>query len=181
MSEHFIILGLPRSMTAWVSCFLTCGDVFCQHELSGRFPIEDISGVVRDQPFPISGICDSGLSQHGRPFVEKYFPNARVAIISRMYDDCVDSLEGIGLSHESADRLCGPALNGISWFAKEQAERFTFDELQTEEGARRLWEYVAPYVPLPPAHLAKMMTLKVTVHPKVYTEAAAALNALTAA
>lgn len=179
MSEHFIILGLPRSMTAWVSCFLTCGDVFCQHELTGRVPLEEISGVVQGQPFPVSGVCDSGLSQYSRPFVEKYFPNARVAIVSRMFDDCLKSLEDIGFSNHSAMSMLVPALNGISWFAEEQAERFSTDELQTEEGARRLWEYVAPSVPLPPAHLEKMLTLKVVQHPKVYKEVAQVLNSLT--
>ena len=55
MSEHFIILGLPRSMTAWVSCFLTCGDVFCQHELEGRMYFDEFTGSIREQPFPVSG------------------------------------------------------------------------------------------------------------------------------
>lgn len=180
MDEHFIILGLPRSMTAWVSCFLTCGEVFCQHELAEKMPIKDIIDEIRSPIFPVSGICDSGLIFHWKKMVEA-FPNARFAYIDRDSDECVDSLMGLGLSCKAAsDIVRGPVFQSWDFCTKFKPEIFEFDELQTEAGAKRLWDYCAPHHPLPPAHLRKMMSLKVTVHPKVYREAADALNVLTA-
>lgn len=179
MSEHFIILGLPRSMTAWVSCFLTCGEVFCQHELAEKMPIEEVFENI-PQPFAVSGICDSGLTAHWKKVV-KSFPNARYVFLWRRIDHVEKSLENaLGISEKTARRIAlnvdGHSQDFVD--AMPKAEHFNFDELQTPEGATRLWEYCAPSVPLPPAHLAKMMTLKVTVHPKVYSEAVAALNQL---
>lgn len=182
MDEHFIILGLPRSMTAWVSCFLTCGEVFCQHELAEKMPIEDIIDEIRSPIFPVSGVCDSGLMIHWELLMEK-FPNARFVYIDREYEDVVESFCGVtGLSTSQCMEALMPITSEACNFLQEEGsyEKFAFDELQTEDGARRLWNYCAPHHPLPPAHLRKMMSLKVTVHPKVYAEVAATLNQLTA-
>lgn len=178
MDEHFIILGLPRSMTAWVSCFLTCGEVFCQHELSGHYPVEELPDRIR-QHFPVCGVCDSALSFHWRD-IWYAFPKARFALIERDADDCLNSLQkSVGLSVEASEKIVDQLTNDITdMVAVLRPKRFAFDELQTEDGARRLWNYCAPHHPLPPAHLRKMMSLKVTVHPKVYAEAAATLNSL---
>lgn len=178
MNEHFIILGLPRSMTAWVSCFLTCGDVFCQHELVDHYPIEEALEKI-PQPFAIYGACDSGMLFFQDHLLER-FPNANYIWIERPSEQCEESfIAAIGISRE-AMRLqfeCWQQEKS-NFFVDADPKIFYFDELQTEEGARRLWEYVAPSVPLPPAHLAKMLSLKVVVHPKVYTEAANLLNSL---
>lgn len=181
MSEHFIILGLPRSMTAWVSCFLTCGDVFCQHELAEHEPMELALEKI-PQPFAISGVCDSGLLFYHEWVREKY-PNAKYLWIERPQEDAEDSfMAATGTSRAQLGMTFqGWRIEKELFLEFTKPEVFTFDELQTEEGAKRLWDYVAPSVPLPPAHLAKMMTLKVVVHPKVYAEAAATLNALTTA
>lgn len=182
MDEHFIILGLPRSMTAWVSCFLTCGEVFCQHELAEKMPIEEVIDEIRSPIFPVSGICDSGLLRYWRD-VHRAFPNARFVLIYRPILDSVQSLVNLGLTQESAGKTVGLLVDYVNDFldAELDHEPITFDELQTLKGAKRLWNYCAPHHPLPPAHLRKMMSLKVTVHPKVYAEAAATLNQLTAA
>lgn len=179
MDEHFIILGLPRSMTAWVSCFLTCGEVFCQHELAEKMPIEDIIDEIRSPIFPVSGICDSGLLMY-HEWLKKEFPKAKFVWIDRPQEDAEFSfMLATGTSRAQM------GITFESWkierenFLSTNPEVFTFDELQTEDGARRLWNYCAPHHPLPPAHLRKMMSLKVTVHPKVYGEAAKILNKMT--
>lgn len=184
MDEHFIILGLPRSMTAWVSCFLTCGEVFCQHELAPYVAYDDAAHEVATdlirQPFPVSGICDSGMLPYWEGLMEE-LPHARFVWIDRPEVDCINSLHGIGLDAPAAiATIFSRSYEREQIKSHPQIEQFTFDELQTEDGARRLWNYCAPHHPLPPAHLRKMMSLKVTVHPKVYAEAAATLNQLTA-
>lgn len=180
MDEHFIILGLPRSMTAWVSCFLTCGEVFCQHELAEKMPIEDIIDEIRSPIFPVSGICDSGLLSY-HEWLREAFPKAKYVWIDRpQYDAEQSFLAATGLSRAQMGLIFqGWRIEKTLFLQFAKPAVFTFDELQTEDGARRLWNYCAPHHPLPPAHLRKMMSLKVTVHPKVYREAAEALNILT--
>jgi hypothetical protein len=181
MSEHFIILGLPRSMTAWVSCFMTCGDAFCQHELSGQFQGQDLIARI-SQPFPVSGICDSVLISvlSDANLLKSNLPFAKYVWIERPISDCVESFcKATGVEKEKAEEIIYEIQCVTGFFLDTvDCETFTFDELQTEEGARRLWEYCAPSVPLPPAHLKKMMSLKVVQHPKVYQEAAKLLNSL---
>lgn len=165
MNEHFLIFGLPRSMTAWVSCFLTCGDVFCQHEVSPLDP-EKIPDFIR-QPFPVSGICDSSAAKEWRR-IYHHFPKARYAVILRRPEECVGSLlSATGISPEVAWNIIEGIEEHLGYVMQIiKPEQFTTEELQTPEGATRLWNYIAPSVPLPPAHLEKMLSLKVVQKPE---------------
>lgn len=179
MNEHFLIFGLPRSMTAWVSCFLTCGDVFCQHELINHHPIDEVMKRVR-QPFPISGVSDSGMVFFWRDLIEE-FPHAKIVWVDRDPAHCMDSfLKATGFVREQMQvNFGGWEIERAEFIQQIEPKVFTFNELQTREGAARLWNYIAPSVPLPPAHLEKMMTLKVVQHPKVSEEVIRSFNALT--
>lgn len=184
MSEHFIILGLPRSMTAWVSCFLTCGDVFCQHEIYPKVSHDDAAHeaaeLIRSQPFPVSGVCDPGLLPYWEGLAEE-FPEATFIFIHRPVGAVAESLNNIGIKAKQAWEMARRMYEIGRKFTRSPdcLYEFDFDKIQTEEGARQLWDCVAPTVPLPPAHLAKMLTLKVVVHPEVYAEAVQVLNSLT--
>lgn len=168
--SHFIVLGLPRSMTAWVSCFLTCGDVFCQHELSGKVARDDrVHDFIErlNQPFPVSGVADPGLLGWDEyQEVLDAISDLKIIYIHRQLEDVVKSFARVtNLPIKVAQPYLEEMLDAAIALPSEV---FTFDELQTPEGATRLWEAVAPHVPLPPAHLEKMMTLKVVQNPKMW-------------
>jgi hypothetical protein len=59
MSNNFLVLGLPRSRTAWLANFLTYGDITCTHEgLNGCATLEDYKKQFRDS----SGDSNTGLA-----------------------------------------------------------------------------------------------------------------------
>src|SRR5687767_13388120 len=90
--KRFIILGMPRSMTAWLSCFLTCGPVFCQHELSGKLDsAQEIADSLRQQPFPFSGLADPGALMIWRELTE-LLPDAIFIYVRRNPSDSKRSL-----------------------------------------------------------------------------------------
>jgi len=59
MSNNFLVLGLPRSRTAWLSNFLTYGDVTCTHEgLNGCTTLKEYKAKFRSG----SGDSNTGLA-----------------------------------------------------------------------------------------------------------------------
>ena len=59
MSSNFLILGLPRSRTAWLANFLTYGDVTCTHEgLNGCRTLLEYKRQFKDN----SGDSNTGLA-----------------------------------------------------------------------------------------------------------------------
>jgi hypothetical protein len=72
-SCNFLIIGLPRSRTAWMSLFMTTDNTICYHE-----PSEAISSIDQLDPYfnkdnyTFSGISDSNMGFFARPIMEKY-------------------------------------------------------------------------------------------------------------
>lgn len=56
-TKPFLILGFPRSKTAWLANYFTYGGVFCWHELSLNHSTDDIKTKLGD----FNGNADSGL------------------------------------------------------------------------------------------------------------------------
>jgi len=57
--SNFLILGLPRSRTAWLANFLTYGDIACSHEgLNGCRTLLEYKGQFKDN----SGDSNTGLA-----------------------------------------------------------------------------------------------------------------------
>jgi hypothetical protein len=172
--KPFLIFGLPRSMTAWVSTFLTCGPVFCQHELSGKLDsAQEIADSIRQQPFPFSGLADPGALMIWRELTQ-LLPDAtftyirRTSHTSQMALACAGSVEPLVLS-ERYDALNQQASDFL-FHAKPQVVEF--HDLQSEHWLRFLWSWCAGDTPLNEAHLRKMMTLRVTQKDEIIQAAA---------
>jgi len=72
---NFFVAGLPRSRTAWLANFLTCGERFCFHEaLNGCDSIEQ----YRQKLGPDKGDSSTGLMLID---LNKLYPDAPVVII----------------------------------------------------------------------------------------------------
>lgn len=173
-AKPFIIFGLPRSMTAWLSCFLTCGPCFCQHELSGKLDsAKEIAHSVRNQPFPFSGIADPGALMIWRELTE-LLPDANLILIRRNPRESQSSLAKVGgvepfLLSERYDTLSQWA-SDFTHHAKPKI--LAFDDLREEHWLRKLWEWCAGDSELPEPHLRKMMTLHVTQKDEIIQAAA---------
>lgn len=173
--KTFLIFGLPRSMTAWMSCFLTCGEVFCQHELSGKLDsARDMADSIRKQPFRFSGLADPGALMIWRELTE-LLPDARLIFIRRDPRESKASLARVGqvesfLLDERYDVLSQRA-SDFCHYAEPQI--FEFEDLAKEYWLSTLWHEIAgASTELPESHLTKMMTLRVTQKDEIIQAAA---------
>lgn len=139
----FIVYSLPRSRTAWLSRFLTHGGVRCFHETAVFMrSIEDLQDFLS---WPAVGTVETGIAQ-GHWLVERFAPEARIAVVRRPVKDVVYS----ALSHAGDFEYDVPKL----WRNMEYGDRMladiaakpgvasvTFDELGSEAGARKIFEH----------------------------------------
>lgn len=163
MKEAFVIFALPRSMTAWTSCFLTCGDVSCQHEIfRAGTNTSLIVDFLMSQPGRYVGAADPNAILHWENIV-RLMPKARFAAVYRNASQSIRALA-------RAVEIPVERLSAGYEFLTQQMDRFVdavkpamfdFTDLQTPEGASSLWGAVAPEADLPPAHLNRMLGLKV--------------------
>ena len=174
MSKPFIILGMPRSMTAWLSCFLTCGPVFCQHELSGKLDsAKEIADSIRQQPFPFSGLADPGALMIWRELTE-ILPDATLIYVRRNTRDSQDSLARVGRVQSVllSGRYDHLNVSASDFLYRAEPKIIEFHDLQHEHWLRKLWEWCAGDTPLPESHLRKMMTIRATQKDEIIQAAA---------
>lgn len=90
MSAHpFIILGLPRSRTAWLSRFLTYGDFVCGHEeLRRARSLDDVRAWFSQ---PCIGSAETMAAPWWR-MINEFAPSARIVVVRRPVAEVVESL-----------------------------------------------------------------------------------------
>ncbi len=161
--KNFLIFGMPRSMTAWISCFLTCGKVFCQHEICGSH--SDARGIaenIRTRPFLISGMADPAALLLWRELTQE-LPDATLIYVRRSPLESQQSLATVaGVDPALLDGRYQTLVDAASEFCQQaEPHRLEFHDLAQEHWLRILWGWVAGDEPLPEEHLRKMMSLHV--------------------
>lgn len=89
MDSPFIVFGLPRSRTYWLSRFLSFGDYECSHE-QVRF-IRSMDDVRAWLSQDCTGTAETAAAPWWR-LVRHFRPDIRVLVVRRAIDDVVESL-----------------------------------------------------------------------------------------
>lgn len=90
----FVIFGLPRSRTNWLSRFLTYGPWYCGHEeLRHMRSLDDVKAWLSQS---YTGTAETAAASFWRLLL-KYRPDARVAVVRRPVAECVESLMRLNL------------------------------------------------------------------------------------
>ncbi len=85
----FLILGLPRSRTAWLSRFLTYGEWVCGHEeLRHMRSLDDIEAWFSQ---PCIGTAETAAAPWWR-MLDRFAPGARVVTVRRPVAEVIDSV-----------------------------------------------------------------------------------------
>lgn len=93
---RFFVTGLPRSRTAWLSAYFSCGTSFCYHEPMPKISSIDQIGGLYDLPqYEHVGISDSGLGFFASEIISKYGP--RTIIVERKPEEVRRSLRELGV------------------------------------------------------------------------------------
>lgn len=147
----FIVVGMPRSGTTWISNWLTTDRTFCMHDPFAQ-------GLPRDwerdqRKFGIS--CTLSHALNG--WLDEF--HCPVAIIERTATDRNDSLVKAGLT----------AMPEHPNFGKVKGRRFAFDDLWDEEKAEAFWSYLLPAEPFDALRYRQLVRMQVQPHPVHWT------------
>lgn len=143
MNRTFLVMGLPRSRTAWVANWLTHGRVRCGHEmLSDEGSVRGLVARLQGGEGEFRGNADT-LQAQCLPELMTCLPGARLVVIRRAEEAVIQSLERLGFPQaRAAVRVLGPALERAA--RRPGALVLEFDDLEREESGRALLEHVAP-------------------------------------
>jgi len=157
----FLILTLPKSMSGWLSCFLTTGRVNCLHDLMKDVgSAEEYGRTVRSQDCQISGVSDPSAICDVDNIIDELEPDALVTIL-RDPNIVTDKTAGmVGCEH--SDLV--PLIRGMNAKLRGLEDRHLemhFDALLTMDGLRVLWDHVTGGEEFPYRHAVKMLTLHI--------------------
>lgn len=148
-STPFIIYGLPRSRTAWLSMFLSYKDWTCHHE-KAMF-MRSMGDVKELFSNPNTGTVETG-APYGRCLVRWLMPNVKEVVILRPVEDCVSSLMNIdfeGMFTFDRDKLRKLMTRGrrcLDKIAKDpNVLVINYADLDNEETCKKLFEFCLSY------------------------------------
>lgn len=139
----FLVMGLPRSRTAWLSKYLTYGPWICGHDQIRYFRgLDDIQSWCM-QPF--IGSSETMAAPHWR-LLNRYMPDGRIVVVRRPVPEVVESILKKGIVGIERVKLMQ---NMLRLDAKlDQAESrlpncisVNYDELGDREVARIVFEH----------------------------------------
>jgi hypothetical protein len=128
MSVDFIVLGLPRSGTTWLSSWLTTDRSLCLHDPFSRTLPEHWDAGGRRLGIACTGayMLPGWLGQQDAP----------TAIIQRDHAACDASLAAMGLPATTERMRC--------LLSVADGRRWQFSDIWNEDKARELWAFLLP-------------------------------------
>lgn len=146
----FLVCALPRSRTAWLSRFLTYGDVHCTHE-QARF-VRSLNDVQAWMAQGFTGTAETSVARWWR-LIRHLRPDIRIVTVRRPVGQVVESLMRLDLSgifSFDRDRLISGmrridrALDRIEESIPDVLS-VRFEALAEEDTCRRVFEHCLPY------------------------------------
>jgi uncharacterized protein YuzB (UPF0349 family) len=149
MHPPFIIYGLPRSRTAWLSMFLSYGDWTCHHEKAMYLrSMQDVKDLFLT---PNTGSAETG-APYGRCLLKYLVPDIKEVVVLRPVQEVMTSLLRIDFGGqftfdevklrkiiEKGDRALRKIARDPSVLVVEYAD------LENEETCARVFEFCLPY------------------------------------
>lgn len=143
----FLVLGLPRSRTAWLSRFLTYGDHVCGHdELRHCRSMDDVRAWFAQGCI---GSAETAAAPFWRLF-DQIAPGVQIVVVRRPVDQVVDSLMALPGVVFDRDRLTAEMvkldrkLDQITARA-DNVLSVSFDGLADETTCRAVFHHCLPY------------------------------------
>ena len=140
----FLVLGLPRSRTAWLSRFLTYGDYVCGHEeLRHCRSIDDVKAWLSQ---PHIGSAETTAAPFWRMML-RLAPDIRVVVVRRPVAEVVESLAAFGFDRAVMQPLMEKLDKKLSQVVKRVPGvlEVSFDALNDEATCRAVFEHCLPY------------------------------------
>lgn len=115
MARPFIVTGLPRSRTAWMSGWLSDGACLCRHEPELN-DVADLPNMLESTHYRFMGIADSGLGfDLGRILEDFQIPTVIVARPLEEVENSLDKLRAYFNIPKKADLCLALQAELIKW------------------------------------------------------------------
>lgn len=143
----FIVLGLPRSATTWISVWLTTQASLCLHDPFAFGTPESWSRDHRRFGISCTGayLLPNWLKRQSCP----------IALIQRDAESCDASLARMGFGDTGELR---------AKFAQAEGRPFDFNSLWIEDEARELWTFLLPNVSFDALRYRMMREIQIQPH-----------------
>jgi hypothetical protein len=179
MTRSFLITGLPRTRTAWLSAMFTVGPVFCAHDLSfslmrdGGVDAEELADRIELLPGCFHGSADAGTLLMLGDLRER-LGNPPVLLVKRPLEHVLLSFCRVTQTTPEQSRLVLEALQARALEAEKLPGVMTvrFDELDHEQVIRMAWRHLTCDLPFPLDHFQRMRSMRVEIHPEIMFRAA---------
>lgn len=170
MSEPYLITGLPRSRTAWMSVVATDEDSLCFHEPTawlGQW--DDIFPAIwhqrRDRRYV--GIADHGLGFHLPEIMRRAAP--RTLIIERPADEVNASLARLGLP---ASNFCDLLLEALDYH-HPRIRRVDYSALRDADVVQSCLRWLMPNAAIELSRIARLQARNIQAAPDAIPKAMA--------
>lgn len=163
MSLPFIILGLPRSRTAWLANFLTFGEISCGHEMMSQFSIHGLFDELTGSNLRYCGDADTAASMF-LPDILRYMPDIPIVVVRRETKDVLTGLRKMGMS--ITEHQLRPMMDGLCEAVKlENTLAVKFEDLDSESTLRAVQSHCAPGEPFDRQRASMLRDLNIQITP----------------
>lgn len=144
----FIVLGLPRSRTAWLARFLTYGKSTCLHEMS--VTMRSVKDAIRLFETPNMGSSETAMAP-GWYLLRHYFPDIKVVVVRRPVDEVMNAVTKLDFGFpvtfdERRRRLDIERLDrDLARVSGRNVITVNFHDLHDEDVCRCVFEHCLPY------------------------------------
>lgn len=137
MTAPFVVFGLPRSRTKWLSVFLSYGPWVCCHD--ALLGLSNIEGLVKLLSAPNTGLSETAMA-FAAPVIRKLFPEVRFVVVRRNLDSVRTSMEAVGLRYpDGMLEQMAVHLDAVS--ALPGTLTVSFEDLRGEDACRSVFEH----------------------------------------
>lgn len=142
MSPPFVIFGLPRSRTAWLSRFLTYGDWVCGHEeLRHARSLDDVRSWLAQ---PCTGTAETAAAPWWR-LARHLRPDLKVVVVRRDVQASTDSMMRLGLFTDRAavERVIRQMDRKLEQISRRVPDALSvhFEDLEREDVCAAVFEH----------------------------------------
>lgn len=164
--KTFLIIGLPRSRTAWLSCLFTVGPAFCYHEMLAEYSTPAaIKAQMEVTPFEFVGDSDPSAALRLDEVHETLgFP--QTIYVRREPKDCIASFaRATGLPQGDCFAILTQLSDRLDTFARNNSTIFVldFDKIDHADYIANAWAWVLGTTPFPIEHWHRMKKLNVSM------------------
>lgn len=163
MSSPFLVLGLPRSRTAWLANFLTFGEIRCQHEMMSEFSVHGLFEELTGTNLRYEGNSDTSAAMF-LPDILRYMPDIPIVVVRREPKEVRFALQNVGMN--LTEHQLRPMIEGLNEAEKlENTITFRFEELSKESTLRAIQEHCGPGEPFDRQRANMLQDFQVVITP----------------